>query len=144
MRYVIAFFMAWGNFLTLPCPYKRWDGKLKNLMMVFVPLVGVIIGVLWVMIIWTLRVLDMKYGLPDSVVALICTFYIFAIWLIIYFFRTISRVGAAGSIFLLLSIICIIVSLIVIWNFINNPILRAFLIILGIGGVILGVSSSQA
>lgn len=71
-------------------------------------------------------------------------FYIFAIWLIIYFFRTISRVGAAGSIFLLLSIICIIVSLIVIWNFINNPILRAFLIILGIGGVILGVSSSQA
>ena len=79
MRYVIALFMAWGNFLTLPCPYKRWDGKLKNLMMVFVPLVGVIIGVLWVMIIWTLRVLDMKYGLPDSVAALICIFYIFII-----------------------------------------------------------------
>lgn len=79
MRYVIAFFMAWGNFLTLPCPYKRWDGKLKNLMMVFVPLVGVIIGVLWMAIIWALRVLDMKYGLPDSVAALICTFYIFAI-----------------------------------------------------------------
>lgn len=71
-------------------------------------------------------------------------FYIFAIWLIIYFFRTISRVGAAGSIFLLLSIICMIVSLVVIWNFINNPILRAFLIVLGIGGVIIGGSSSQA
>lgn len=79
MRYVIAFFMAWGNFLTLPCPYKRWDGKLKNLMMVFVPLVGVIIGIIWVALIWILRLLNMNFGVPDSIAALISTFYIFAI-----------------------------------------------------------------
>lgn len=79
MRYVTAFFMAWGNFLTLPCPYKRWDGKLKNLMMVFVPLVGAIIGLLWMAVIWVLRLLDMKYGIPDSIAALVSTFYIFAV-----------------------------------------------------------------
>ncbi len=39
--------MAWGNFLTLPCPLKRWDKDLKNYMLGFLPSVGLIIGGLW-------------------------------------------------------------------------------------------------
>ena len=31
MKYVTAFFMAWGNFLKIPCPVKKWDEKLNKL-----------------------------------------------------------------------------------------------------------------
>lgn len=79
MRIVTAFFMAWGNFLTLPCPYKKWDGKLKNLMMAFVPAVGAVIGLIWTGLMILLRYVDAQIGMPDSVAALISTFYIFAI-----------------------------------------------------------------
>ena len=58
MRIVTAFFMAWGNFLTLPCPYKKWDGKLKNLMMAFVPAVGAVIGLIWTGLMILLRYVD--------------------------------------------------------------------------------------
>ena len=52
---VTAFFMAWGNFLTLPCPVKKWDDKLKNLMLAFFPSVGAVIGILWVFIMWLIN-----------------------------------------------------------------------------------------
>ena len=39
--------MAWGNFLSLPCPYRHWDGKLKNMMLGFLPLIGFAAGLLW-------------------------------------------------------------------------------------------------
>ena len=37
MKLLTGFFMAWGNFLTLPCPLKRWDKDLKNYMLGFLP-----------------------------------------------------------------------------------------------------------
>ena len=30
MKIFIGLFMAWGNFLTVPCPLKKWDNDLKN------------------------------------------------------------------------------------------------------------------
>ena len=47
MKLITGFFMAWGNFLTLPCPLKRWDNDLKNYMLGFLPSVGLIIGLIW-------------------------------------------------------------------------------------------------
>lgn len=47
MKLLTGFFMAWGNFLTLPCPLKRWDNDLKNYMLGFLPSVGLIIGLIW-------------------------------------------------------------------------------------------------
>lgn len=36
--------MAWGNFLKIPCPVKKWDSKLNKLMLGFLPSVGAIVG----------------------------------------------------------------------------------------------------
>ena len=47
MKFITAFFMAWGNFITLPCPSRKWDGKLKNLMLAMLPSVGIVVGVLF-------------------------------------------------------------------------------------------------
>lgn len=50
MKIITAFFMAWGNFITIPCPYKRWDNNLKNLMLAFLPSVGVVVGLVWCLV----------------------------------------------------------------------------------------------
>ena len=44
MRYITAFFMAWGNFLVIPCPCKLWDSRLNRLMLAFLPEIGALIG----------------------------------------------------------------------------------------------------
>ena len=43
MRYITAFFMAWGNFLVIPCPCKLWDSRLNRLMLAFLPEIGALI-----------------------------------------------------------------------------------------------------
>ena len=75
MKFVIAFFMAWGNFLTLPCPYKRWDNNLKNLMLAMLPSVGLVVGLLWVAL---YAVIDW-FILPPMIGGLIMIFYIFGV-----------------------------------------------------------------
>lgn len=47
MRYITAFFMAWGNFFYVPCPVKLWDNNLRRLQLAFFPLIGMMIGLLW-------------------------------------------------------------------------------------------------
>lgn len=47
MKLLTGFLMAWGNFLVLPCPVKRWDNDLKNHMLGFLPTIGFILGGLW-------------------------------------------------------------------------------------------------
>ncbi|MCR5808872.1 MAG: adenosylcobinamide-GDP ribazoletransferase [Clostridiales bacterium] len=44
-----AFFMAWGMFLAVPCPYKKWDEKALDRMLVFLPAMGLIVGGVWVL-----------------------------------------------------------------------------------------------
>ena len=39
--------MAWGMFLAIPCPYKKWDEKALDKLLVFLPVTGVIVGGLW-------------------------------------------------------------------------------------------------
>lgn len=75
MKFITAFFMAWGNFITLPCPSNKWDGKLKNLMLAMLPSVGLVVGALFFAIMFACQ----KIGLPDMVVTLIAEFYMFYI-----------------------------------------------------------------
>ena len=75
MKFIIGFFMAWGNFITLPCPYKRWDSNLKNMMLAMLPGVGVVVGVLWMAL---YAVLDW-FALPPMITGLIMIYYIFAV-----------------------------------------------------------------
>ncbi len=42
-----AFFMAWGTFLAIPCPYKKWDEKALDRMLVFLPVIGLVVGGVW-------------------------------------------------------------------------------------------------
>ena len=67
--------MAWGNFITLPCPLMKWDGKLKNLMLAMLPSVGAVVGGLF----FLLMLVCGKIGLPDMVVTLVAEFYMFYI-----------------------------------------------------------------
>ena len=41
-----AFMMAWGNFLSIPCPKKVWDNELKKEMLSLLPIIGLIAGLL--------------------------------------------------------------------------------------------------
>ncbi len=75
MNFITAFFMAWGNFITLPCPYKKWDNKLKNLMLSMLPSVGAVVSVLFLL----LNFAAVKLHLPDMVMALLVEFYMFYI-----------------------------------------------------------------
>lgn len=75
MKFITAFFMAWGNFIVLPCPYKRWDGTLKNRMLAFLPSVGVVIGLLWMALLWALA----QLAVPVLLAAFILMFYPFAV-----------------------------------------------------------------
>ena len=80
MKFITAFFMAWGNFITLPCPFKRWDSELKNMMLAFLPSIGAVVGGLWVLLIWLLGKAEAAYpGFPGSVAVVLCVFYIFSI-----------------------------------------------------------------
>lgn len=47
MRFITAFFMAWGNFFAVPCPFKLWDNSLRRLQLIFFPMIGVLMGMLW-------------------------------------------------------------------------------------------------
>lgn len=44
---ITAFFMAWGMFLSIPCPCKIWDEKARPWQLVYLPLVGLLVGALW-------------------------------------------------------------------------------------------------
>ncbi|MEG0918745.1 MAG: adenosylcobinamide-GDP ribazoletransferase [Anaerovoracaceae bacterium] len=44
MKLINGFFMAWGCFSIIPCPYKKWDEEARNHMLALLPFVGVLIG----------------------------------------------------------------------------------------------------
>ena len=42
--------MAWGMFCTIPCPNKVWNNEARSLSVVFLPVIGLIIGIFWAFI----------------------------------------------------------------------------------------------
>ena len=61
--------------MTIPCPYKRWDGSLKNMMLAFLPSVGAVIGLIWMGIFWCL----LRTGISPLLISFVMMFYIFAV-----------------------------------------------------------------
>lgn len=74
-KFITGFFMAWGNFLALPCPYKKWDNKLKYVMLAMFPSVGFVAGIIWFTLMSMLRVVKT----PGELNAFVLVFYIFYI-----------------------------------------------------------------
>ena len=75
MKYITGFFMTWGNFCTLPCPCKLWDGKYKSIMLGFLPAVGFIIGLIWAAVSLLLPLIHM----PVRIAGFIMTFVLFVL-----------------------------------------------------------------
>ena len=64
-----AFFMAWGMFLAVPCPYKKWDEKALDKMLVCLPVIGLIVGGLWALLAYLTNLL----GFPTALTAALMT-----------------------------------------------------------------------
>ena len=47
--WVYGFFMAWGMFLAIPCPKKIWRESARRKMLACLPLVGCVVGGVWVL-----------------------------------------------------------------------------------------------
>lgn len=59
--------MAWGMFLAIPCPFRRWDEAARGHMLGFLPFIGLIVGALWAGAAW----LCSLFNLPAAVRALV-------------------------------------------------------------------------
>ena len=57
MKRTIPFFMAWGMFCAIPCPYPRWDNEKRPAMLACFPLIGLLIGAIWSLIAWLISLL---------------------------------------------------------------------------------------
>ncbi|MGI6730479.1 MAG: adenosylcobinamide-GDP ribazoletransferase [Anaerovoracaceae bacterium] len=67
MRYIHGFFMSFGNFCAIPCPYRPWNEKARDLMLVFFPLVGLVIGILWYVLYLILQLLNFPIELSAAI-----------------------------------------------------------------------------
>lgn len=64
-----AFFMAWGMFTAIPCPVKLWEEKARPWQLVYLPLIGLLIGLCWALCAWALGL----WGRFSAVAACILT-----------------------------------------------------------------------
>ena len=49
-----GFWMAWTMFWIVPSPVKKWDNDKYTQMLVWVPVIGLFIGLLWALLAWLL------------------------------------------------------------------------------------------
>ena len=64
-----AFFMAWGMFLSLPCPFPKWDEAARSRMLVCFPFIGAVVGGLWALFAWLLELISCPAPLTAVVLA---------------------------------------------------------------------------
>ena len=74
-EFMTSLMMAWGNFLSIPCPKKVWDQNLKKDMLAKLPIIGLIAGFLAFLLSYILNSLHV----PVSVSAFFLTLYTFGI-----------------------------------------------------------------
>lgn len=75
MTIIKGFFMAWGCFCRVPCPWKVWDENARKYMLVMLPVVGLLMGLAWFGIAFAIVWL----GLPAPIGAAILTIYPFLV-----------------------------------------------------------------
>ena len=49
-NYLTAFVMTQSMFCSIPCPWKKWEEKARPYMLLFLPVIGLEIGILWVLL----------------------------------------------------------------------------------------------
>lgn len=73
MKIIKGFFMAWGNFCIIPCPWKVWDNSCRGLMLAQLPVIGLLTGLLW----YGIAILLQWLELPIMITAVLLTVYPF-------------------------------------------------------------------
>lgn len=68
-----AFAMCQSMFCAIPFPGKFWDEKARGKMLLFLPLVGLEIGVIWTALAWVIRILNLP-ALVGGLVLCACPF----------------------------------------------------------------------
>lgn len=58
---VTGLMMAWGMFCTIPVPSKRWDEKARPWMVFFLPIIGILVGGFWGLVMFLIQ----KYVSPE-------------------------------------------------------------------------------
>ena len=58
-RYLHGFTMCQSMFCAIPCPWRVWDEEARDQMLLFLPLVGLEIGVIWAGLSWLAGYLDL-------------------------------------------------------------------------------------
>lgn len=72
-QYLHAFAMCQSMFCAIPFPWNIWDEEARDKMLLFLPVVGLEIGILWALIAWVAELLC----LPSMITALILCAYPF-------------------------------------------------------------------
>ena len=72
-RYFHAFVMCQSMFCAIPCPIQIWDEDAKDKMLLFLPVVGLEIGSIWVLLAWLCSLLS----LPELLTGLVLTVWPF-------------------------------------------------------------------
>lgn len=70
-RILHGFVMCQSMFCAIPCPWQLWDEDARDLMLPMLPLLGLEIGVIWVLLSWLTGLL----GLPALVRGLVLGLY---------------------------------------------------------------------
>lgn len=73
-RLITAFLMSCGMFTAIPCPFRKWDEDARGLMLVFLPVVGLLLGGLWAALALLLRLIQLPGAL--SAALLCCAMYL--------------------------------------------------------------------
>ena len=73
MNIIKGFFMAWGNFCIVPCPWRIWDDISRKQMLAMLPVLGLLMGALW----YGLAELLLWLCIPKMLSAAVLTVYPF-------------------------------------------------------------------
>ena len=68
-EWIYGLFMAWGMFLSIPCPCKIWDEKARPWQLVYLPVAGLLVGALWALAAYALGSFDRLPALRAAVLA---------------------------------------------------------------------------
>jgi len=70
-KYWHAFFMSFGMFTSIPCPYRPWNDDARPLMILFFPIIGVILGALWMLAGMLLRWLELPLMISAAILTIL-------------------------------------------------------------------------
>jgi len=71
-KYLHAFVMCQSMFCSLPCPWQIWDEKARNKMLLFLPFVGLEIGVLWALAAYLTQILSLPCLITALMLSIFC------------------------------------------------------------------------